>query len=214
MIEIIPSIYAATISEAQEKLDLCEGKLAEAHLDIMDGTFVAHESFAASEVRKLKTSCALRAHLMVSDPVGAARCLVGHVTTLFFHVEAVTDLSATLEVLSEHFHVGVVLNVMTPVQTILGHLDHIDSVLIMTVPVGESGAEFDEHPLHKITVLRDLKPDLEIGVDGGVHPDTALVIRKYPIDFVVAGSALFSAEDFDAALESLDHALNDEEQHV
>ena len=37
------------------------------HLDIMDGKFVKHKSFSASNIRKIKSPCKAEAHLMVID---------------------------------------------------------------------------------------------------------------------------------------------------
>ena len=83
MVEIIPSILSATFEDAQSKLDLCEGKVDSVHLDIMDGSFVDNTTFDISDIHHLRTSCVMRAHLMVLDVVSCARQLQGLVNTIY-----------------------------------------------------------------------------------------------------------------------------------
>lgn len=207
MIEIIPSILSTTLKDAQRKLDLCEGQVDKVHLDIMDGSFVKNTSFPIDEVSQLRSACKMRVHLMVSDPLDYASHLVGKVDTVFIHREITHSFEEVLEKLNKHFHVGVVLNMETPAREIFGYLDKISHVLLMTVTTGYGGGEFNEAPLKKSLHLKTLKPSLGIGVDGGVNPKTACIIKKYPVNFVTPGSALFSKGDFYQALLDLRRAL-------
>src|SRR3989344_1523999 len=208
MIEVIPSILSPTLEDAQRKLDLCRGQVQSVHLDIADNTFVKNKTFALEEFSRLRTDLVIRPHLMVSNPLGVASHLIGKVPSVFFHYEAVKNFRETLEALNQHFHVGVVLNIETPARVLFAHLDKIEFVLIMTVTTGFGGGKFNAEPLKKILHLKTLKPDLVIGVDGGVNIKTTEIIKQYPVDFATPGMALFGAPDFAKALEELRAALS------
>jgi len=207
MIEIVPSILSKTLEDAQRKLNLCEETVQTVHLDILDGSFVKNNTFPLYELSHIHTPCKIRAHLMVRDPLRIAQKLQGHVDTVFFHYEAVTDVGRVIEILSKYFHVGVALNIETPARVLFSYLSQIDYVLIMTVATGHSGGVFDSTPLKKVLQLKTLKKDLIVGVDGGVSVKTASEILQYPVDFVTPGSALFSSKDFASSLFDLKKAF-------
>lgn len=207
MIEIVPSILSKTLEDAQRKLDLCEGSVENVHLDIMDNTFVKNASFPIEQFSSLKTSCKIRAHLMVSDPLKYAQYLQGRVDTIFFHYEAVEHFKEIIDILHQHFHVGVALCVDTPARVLFSHLDKIDYALVMTVTTGFSGGEFHQDALKKVLHLKSIKNDLVVGVDGGVNEKTAGIICRYPADFVTPGSALFGKQNFHDSLLGLKKAF-------
>ncbi len=68
MAHIIPTILTADIKEAQDKLDELAGLVDWVQIDLMDGQFVNNISIKPEELRRLKTTINLEAHLMVREP--------------------------------------------------------------------------------------------------------------------------------------------------
>ena len=102
---------------------------------------------------------------------------------------------------------GLAVNPKTPVDGILPWLEHIDLALVMSVEPGFGGQSFMPEVLPKVRRLRQaidtagLQVDVEI--DGGVGPTNAAMCRDAGARWLVAGSAVFRAEDPAAAIQQI-----------
>ena len=68
-------------------------------------------------------------------------------------------------------------------------------VLIMTVEPGFGGQKFMASELPKVQALRQRYPELNIEVDGGLGPATIGQAADAGANVIVAGSAVFGAQD-------------------
>ncbi len=69
MAELIPAILVANALQFKEKIDILEGQISEAQIDIMDGKFVPQTTFAEpGQIRSFETPLQYELHLMVADP--------------------------------------------------------------------------------------------------------------------------------------------------
>jgi len=68
-------------------------------------------------------------------------------------------------------------------------------VLVMTVEPGFGGQKFMPSELPKVRALRDRYPDLDIEVDGGLGLGTIDQAADAGANVIVAGSAVFGAQD-------------------
>jgi ribulose-phosphate 3-epimerase len=102
---------------------------------------------------------------------------------------------------------AVSLNPATPLELLDYVLGDLDMVLIMSVNPGFGGQAFIPSQLDKIRALRkridDRKLSVEIEVDGGVKTDNAAAIAAAGADILVAGSAIFGAKDYKAAIQGI-----------
>jgi ribulose-phosphate 3-epimerase len=98
---------------------------------------------------------------------------------------------------------GIAVKPGTSLEDVEPLLDHIDMVLIMTVEPGFGGQSFMPHVMPKVERLRQLKPTLDIEVDGGLAPNTIDVAAKAGANCIVAGSAIFKAKDQGAVINHL-----------
>ena len=90
---------------------------------------------------------------------------------------------------------GVALNPSTPVSAVEDVLDDVDLVLVMTVNPGFGGQSFIKSQLAKIRKLRALIDQtgrgIDLEVDGGITPETALLAIAAGANVLVAGTASF-----------------------
>jgi len=87
--------------------------------------------------------------------------------------------------------VGLAVNPETPVSVILPLVDKVDSVLLLTVNPGFYGSKFIPEVMDKVAELRKARPEMEIGVDGGVKENNITQIAQTGVDVIYVGSAIF-----------------------
>ena len=124
------------------------------------------------------------------------------------HPEAGPHLHRTLQLIRSHGkRAGVVLNPATAPESVAWVLDLVDIILVMTVNPGFGGQEFLPSQLPKIAALRRMIDasgrSIALSVDGGVTPETAPRVIDAGADTLVAGTAVFGADDYAAAIAAL-----------
>lgn len=80
-------------------------------------------------------------------------------------------------------------------------------VLVMTVFPGFGGQKFMASELLKVEALRAKYPDLNIEVDGGLSEKTVPEAANAGANVIVAGSAVFGAQDPAAVIKVLRDAV-------
>ncbi|KAM5531786.1 hypothetical protein V8D89_014556 [Ganoderma adspersum] len=68
-------------------------------------------------------------------------------------------------------------------------------LLVMTIHPGRGGQKFLDRCVPKVAELRARFPDKDIEVDGGVGPKTIDVCADAGSNVIVAGTAIFNAEE-------------------
>ncbi|MBN2229113.1 MAG: ribulose-phosphate 3-epimerase [Candidatus Thorarchaeota archaeon] len=213
---LTPSILAANFAHLEEDIRAAErGGSDYFHLDIMDGHFVPNISFGPWVAKQMKkiTDRPLDAHLMITNPREyIPKFIDAGVELIYPHIEGSYDIYRTVQMIVDHGgRAGITLNPATPVESVEGVIDLIDSVLIMSVCPGFGGQQFIPSSTSKITKLRtlldELKPSVRIAVDGGVTLENIGNLRKAGADFFIAGSAVFKALDIEQRVRDLKKAM-------
>ncbi len=203
MAKLAPSMLAADFSQlAQEVQKVERGGAHFLHVDIMDGHFVPNISFGPDVMKSLmgKTSLPFDVHLMIEDPDKYAASFVTPQTEyLTVHWEACRHIHRTLGYIKElGLKAGVSINPGTPVEVLSEILDMVDLVLVMSVNPGFGGQKFIPGALDKIQKLAALRQerglDFQIEIDGGVSLANAAMVAAAGTDILVAGSAVFGAD--------------------
>lgn len=212
---VAPSLLAADFTKLGEAMELINRSEADwLHVDVMDGVFVPNISFGEPVMKPLKKICTkpFDVHLMIVDPdryLQYFKDLGADVLTV--HYEACTHLHRTIGAIKElGMKAAVSLNPHTRVSVLENVIADLDMVLIMSVNPGFGGQKFIPNTYKKVKQLRDmaneLNPELIIEVDGGVNLENAPKLVEAGANALVAGSAVFKAEDPEAVIRGLKNA--------
>jgi ribulose-phosphate 3-epimerase len=195
-IEVVPSILSADLTRLGEQVkEAIEAGADRIQVDVMDGHFVPNLTFGPSAVAAVRslTDLPIEAHLMVDQPDLFVQSFArAGATVIQVQVEASKLLYRTVQRIKDlNVRAGVAVNPATPVEALREIVPYIDMVNVMTVEPGFGGQVFIPHSPDKIKRLRDLAPDLEIEVDGGIDAETAPLAVGAGATVLVAGSAVF-----------------------
>jgi len=149
-------------------------------------------------------------HMMVSEPEKWVNDIADAGGSLYcFHIEATSDpLSLISSIHGRQMRAGVAISPDTPSSAITDEIGNAaDMLLVMTVYPGRGGQKFLERCVPKVAELRSRFPKKDIEVDGGVGPKTVDAVARAGSNVIVAGTAIFGAEDPEYVIASLKGAV-------
>jgi ribulose-phosphate 3-epimerase len=210
---IAPSILSANFAQLGADIKSIEEAGADwVHIDVMDGHYVPNLTFGPPIISAVRgvTELTFDVHLMIERPeLSLHDYIAAGADRITVHAEACTHLHRTLYAIKEAgLPAGVALNPATPVSVLESVLDDVDMVLIMTVNPGFGGQSFIPYSTNKLRQLRSMLAARELShvdvqVDGGVNAQTAKLVREAGANVLVAGNAVFTADDRTKAIADL-----------
>ncbi|KAK7468789.1 RIBULOSE-phosphate 3-epimerase [Stygiomarasmius scandens] len=207
---ISPSVLASDFGQlTAECKRMIKGGAEWLHMDVMDGHFVPNITMGApilSCVHKGVPNIFMDCHMMVAQPEKWVGDIADAGGALYcFHIEATSDPISLIKAIHDrNMKAGVAISPDTPSTAITDEIGkEADMLLVMTVYPGRGGQKFLERCVPKVSELRARFPDKDIEVDGGVGPKTIDVCADAGNNVIVAGTAIFGAENPEEVIQTL-----------
>ena len=203
MVQIAPSMLSADFLHLEKEVEMVNAYADIFHLDVMDGVFVPNLSFGFPVIEAIASKAVkpLDVHLMIVSPEKyVKRFAEAGADMISFHLNATDEPGAVLQQIRQcGAKAGLVINPDIPVESLYPYLDKCDYILLMSVFAGFGGQKFIEDTYDRIRTLKAeiVRQGLEIPiqVDGGVSPANASALAEAGAEILVAGSAVFNADD-------------------
>ncbi len=203
-IQISPSILSADFSQLGSEIRKLEKGGADLiHVDVMDGHFVPNLTIGPPVIKNLRkyTKLPFDVHLMISpvhDYIENYANAGADIITI--HPEATKNLKESIRLIKRFGKkVGVSLNPKTEINTLIGEIDNIDLVLVMSVNPGFGGQKFMPEVLDKIKELKRIRDEnqyhFDIEVDGGINFSNSKIVLEAGADILVSGTTVFKEND-------------------
>lgn len=204
-IKIAPSILSADFGKLNEEIASVEDHADYMHVDVMDGHFVPNLTFGPPVIKYIKSKRPLDVHLMIDNPQKYIEEYVkAGADILTVHYEAVENLREIIsKIKSLGVKAGVSIKPKTKVEVLKEILPELDWVLIMSVEPGFGGQEFMSSALDKIKYIREMSPEIDIAVDGGINETTGKKCVGAGANILIAGSYIFKAQNRIEAINTL-----------
>ncbi|GAA6153845.1 ribulose-phosphate 3-epimerase [Pseudoteredinibacter isoporae] len=215
--KIAPSILAADFARlGDEVTDVLDAGADIVHFDVMDNHYVPNLTIGPMVCKALRNygiTAPIDVHLMVEpvdDMIGMfADAGADYIT---FHPEASRHVDRSIQLIKQKgCKAGLVLNPATPIDSVRHVLPQLDMLLLMSVNPGFGGQKFIPYTLDKLREARRAIDEIEansdasirLEIDGGVTAENIYEIASAGADTFVAGSAIFSKEDYRTAIDNM-----------
>ena len=210
---IAPSILSADFARLGDDVAKVLAAGADVvHFDVMDNHFVPNLTFGpmiCQALRDYGIKAPIDVHLMVKnvDTLIPAFAKAG-ADIITFHPEASDHIDRSLQLIKDNgCKAGLVLNPATPLHCLDFVMDKLDVILLMSVNPGFGGQSFIPTTLDKLRLVKEkIKQsgyDIRLQVDGGVKANNITEIAEAGADMFVAGSAIFSQDDYKVAIDEM-----------
>lgn len=215
MIQIAPSMLSADFLHLEKDVEMVNGCADIFHLDIMDGVLVPNISYGFPVIEAIakKAVKPMDAHLMIVHPEKYfERFAKTGVKMMSFHLEAAdrdgNDPAEMLDMIKSYgIKAGLSINPDIAPERVFPYLDKADYILVMSVFAGFGGQKFIETTYDRIRAIKSeisrIGSSCQIEVDGGVSPSNASALAAAGAEILVAGSAVFKAEDPASTVEAM-----------
>ena len=203
---ITPAVLPHSFEEITEKLSRVEGLTTHIQIDLCDGVFGRERTWLPQGNETLPSGFTYEFDIMLNDwnlytmhalTLGA-KSIVAHVDTF-----SDSDLESLVAMIAPHsaglgiavsndksleFHADMVRKA----RTLYSHV----FIQVMGIRnIGEQGQPFDEETVSRVTALKAQFGDVRLQVDGGIIPQTELLVKQAGADTVVVGSDIFGSAD-------------------
>lgn len=195
-VTIVPTITTADKSEYQNQIERIGQYSQHIHIDLADGTFTKNQLININNVT-WPEGWEVDLHLMVAEPSKYAEVVARKMPArCIFHAETRENLLPVFEALKARgIKTGIALLPSTYPGAVKPYIEAVDHVLIFAGQLGVQGGTADLMQMEKIALIRAIKPDVEIGWDGGANMTNIRALAHADLDIINVGSALAQVEN-------------------
>lgn len=203
-VSIVPSILTDDKQDFRAQAERINIFTRRVHIDVSDGTFAPTQTLDITNIWWPKNWEA-DLHIMSAMPSAMLDTVLKLSPSLcILHAEANEDLLPIFAALKEK---GIKAGVALLPSTYPGNVEHYikaaDHALIFAGQLGAQGGVADLMQMEKIPLVRNMKPEIEIGWDGGANMTNVRAIAHADIDVIDVGSAISRAENPTQVFEEL-----------
>lgn len=191
---IVPTIMAETIDQLRESTTKLQTFARRVHIDLSDGEFAP--TFLLNESQLFwPEGWDVDIHAMVARPSEhLAHLLQLKPSMVVLHAEAQEDIVPHLQTLKQAgIKAGVGLLKKTVPSSVEAAIREADHVMIFSGDLGKFGGTASMMQLEKIRLVKKIKPEVEIGWDGGVKLDNAYTLTQGGVDVLNVGGEIANA---------------------
>lgn len=205
---ICPTVTARNVEEYRQQMERLASFATRVHIDLADGIFT-HVKLVSIDNVWWPHGMRADIHIMYKEPFRHTKALLNlRPQLIIVHAEADGDFVAFADAAhAAGIEVGVALKPQTQPALIRPALDWIDYVLVFSGHLGHFGGQADTHLLTKVLQLKQLKPGLEIGWDGGINNKNAAVLAAGGVDVLNVGGFIQHASNPTAAYQTLEQQV-------
>ena len=190
-VSIVPAILTDNKQDYREQVERVNIFTRRVQIDVSDGQFAPGATLDVTNVWWPKNWEA-DLHMMVTKPSEHIDTILKLSPSLcIFHAEASEDLLPSFQTLKDAgIKVGVALLPSTFPGNVKHYIDAADHVLIFAGQIGVQGAPADMMQMEKIPLVRNMKPEVEIGWDGGANITNIRALAHADLDVINVGAAI------------------------
>lgn len=206
---IAPTILAETPEDYKASVERLHDFAQRVHIDISDGEFAPTFTVGAAQVW-WPQEWTVDIHAMVARPSDHLETLISlKPNTIIFHAEVEEELISVLEHVKKFdIKAGVALLRSTVPSTVEPLIKAADHVMIFSGELGKYGGTASLMQLEKVRLIRGIKPEVEIGWDGGVNIENAYSLSQGGVDVLNVGGTIAKAKDPAATYATLVSEIN------
>jgi len=196
MSSIVPTVMAETIDQLRDSVNRLQPFARRVHIDISDGEFAP--TFLLNESQLFwPEGWEVDIHAMVARPSEHIAQLIQLKPSLvILHAEAQEDIVPHLQALkAAGIKAGVGVLKTTVPATVEAAIKEADHVMIFSGDLGKFGGTASMMQLEKIRLIKKIKPDVEIGWDGGVKLENAYTLAQGSVDILNVGGAIAQSDN-------------------
>lgn len=203
-VSIVPTILCDNKQDYRAQVERINVFTRRVQIDVSDGVFTPYPTLDITNIWWPKNWTA-DLHVMASNPSTLLDTILKlHPSLCILHAEANEDLTPTFTALKEAgIRTGIAMLPPTYPGNIKPYIDMVDHALIFAGQLGVQGGAADLMQMEKIALVRNMKPEIEIGWDGGANITNIRALSHADLDVINVGSAIAQAPDPSNAFQSL-----------
>jgi ribulose-phosphate 3-epimerase len=203
-VSIVPAILTDNKQDFRAQIERINVFTRRVQIDVTDGIFAPTQTLDITNIWWPKNWDA-DVHLMAAKPSEQLDTILKLSPSLcILHAEASEDLLPSFQALKDAgIKTGVALLPSTFPGNVKPYIDFVDHVLIFAGQFGMQGHPADLMQMEKIPLVRNMKPEVEIGWDGGANMTNVRALAHADLDVINVGGAISQAENPAAAFEEL-----------